>query len=72
MKHKDVMEDIAGNDKSTCDGELEYITSEFTMDVDWWIYRCKKCGKEVWDGARWKTLVEFRKTTRTITPLFLY
>jgi uncharacterized protein with PIN domain len=56
MKHKDVMEDIAGNDKTTCDGELEYITSEFTMDVYWWIYRCKKCGKEVWTvqgGRHW-------------------
>ena len=59
MLHKQMLEDMMGNDVSTCDGELEYVTSCFAADVYWVIYRCRKCGKFIWtvEGRRhwWNT-----------------
>jgi uncharacterized protein with PIN domain len=55
-RHKDVMEDIYGNPTSDCDGELEFKDSGLALDVYWVVYRCRKCGKEVWTvqgGRHW-------------------
>jgi len=64
MKHKDVMEDIAGNPKSNCDGELEYVGSDFSLDVYWIIYRCQKCGKEIWTVNGFRHWWNFEKEAK--------
>ena len=30
-----------------CDGELEFVDSDFSCDVLWVVYQCKKCEKKI-------------------------
>lgn len=48
LRHGDILEDHVGNKKSNCDGELEYLGECYRLDVFWYIFRCRKCNREIW------------------------
>lgn len=56
LTHRAALEEVYDRPKSDCDGELEFVDSGLALDVYWVVYRCKKCGKEVWTvqgGPHW-------------------
>lgn len=47
MRHDFIINHPHQKHKVTCNGELEHVGDAFKSDVNWVIYRCKKCGKKV-------------------------
>jgi hypothetical protein len=66
MRHKDLLIDASGKQRNCdCDGELRGLYADFSMDVMWIVYKCLKCGKEIWTVEGGKHWWNFEKPSKT-------